>query len=173
MGTRPQPQPESQSKFELSAESVRLAMQLAWQDHQHAREQTWKALQIEAVLGAGLVSIDIQYHSPVSTGFVAGLVIAAAFTGILISLQHRKLERRKFFHIMNCEEALGLHRADLIPTEEQANEGNKEFLARLPAPTSLRAILWGKGNTSVFILRMHIAIILFVVILLVTRIIRG
>ncbi|MBW2737280.1 MAG: hypothetical protein JRE64_00235, partial [Deltaproteobacteria bacterium] len=41
-------------------ESVIAAMDQAWRDHHHARDQTWKALQIEAVLGAGLVTVDAQ-----------------------------------------------------------------------------------------------------------------
>lgn len=158
------------TKQDPDRESLRLAMQLAWQDHQHARDQTWRALQIEAVLGAGLVSIDMQFHALPATIPAAALVMVAALLGVFISWQHRKLERRKFFHIMNCEEALGLHREDLIPTEAQRTEQNKEFLARLPEPLSLRAIFWGKGNTALFILRMHIAIILFAAILLGTRI---
>ena len=33
-----------------SPESIRTAMSLAWSDHHHMREQTWKALQMEFVL---------------------------------------------------------------------------------------------------------------------------
>jgi len=93
-------------------------MELAWRDHHHARDQTWKAVQIVAVLGAGLVTVDAQFGNPVATDAAAILVVLVAFFGILISLHHRKLECRKFVHLMNCEEHLGLRRKDLIPSYE-------------------------------------------------------
>ena len=37
-------------------ETVRLAMELAWRDHHHARDQTWKA---EKVLGAELIALVV------------------------------------------------------------------------------------------------------------------
>src|SRR5260370_20553650 len=91
-------------------ESVRLAMDLAWRDHHHAREQTWKAVQIEAALAAGLIGVDWQIRSVPATIAAGVLVVMSAIFGVLISLHHRKLEVRKFTHIVNCEEFFGLHR---------------------------------------------------------------
>lgn len=148
-------------------ETVRLALQLAWQDHHHARDQTWRAVQIEAVLGAGLVTVDTQFRNPVSTMAAAVLVVLAALFGILISLHHRKLERRKFLHIQNCEEYLRLHRKDLIPSYDEDKEGG----IRSPQIFSFWAVLNPYcQSTSIFILRMHVAIILFAFIVLATRV---
>ena len=100
-----------------SDESLMKAMELAWRDHHHARDQTWKTVQIVAVLGAGLLSIDFAYENLIATRFAAILVILAAAFGVGITWNHRKLEIRKFIHIMNCEELLGLHRDDIIPLD--------------------------------------------------------
>lgn len=100
-----------------SDESVLKVMELAWKDHHHARNQTWKTVQMVAILGAGLISVDFQYKNIWATLSAAILVINAAVFGILITWHHRKLEIRKFIHIMNCEQYLGLHRYDLIPLD--------------------------------------------------------
>ncbi|HZT58555.1 MAG TPA: hypothetical protein VFA21_08020 [Pyrinomonadaceae bacterium] len=144
----------------VQPESIRQAMELAWRDHHHARDQTWKALQIEAILGAGLVSVDAQYHNAIATTAAGALVVIAALFGVLISLHHRKLEIRKFKHITNCERALGLHRDDLFPPNTVAlpNELKLWHIFKL----SVR-------NTAVFILRMHFAILLFAILLVVAR----
>ena len=91
-----------------SEESLLKAMELAWRDHHHARDQTWKTVQMVAVLGAGLLTIDLQYRNLVATALAAALVVLAAAVGVGITWNHRKLERRKFIHLMNCEELLGL-----------------------------------------------------------------
>ena len=159
-------QPETRSGHSLDTESVRLAMELAWRDHHHARDQTWRAVQMEAVLGAGLVTVDTQFGNPVSTLAAAVLVVLAALFGILISLHHRELERRKFIHIMNCEKYLGLLREDLIPSYDD----DKMSGVKLPQTFSFWEVLnpW-RHSTAIFILRMHIAIMLFAIIVLATR----
>lgn len=141
--------------------TVCLAMDLAWRDHHHARNQTWRAVQIEAVLGAGLVTADAQFEDPTTTSAAAILVILATLFGILISLHHRRLERRKFIHIMNCEEYLGLRRKDLIPSVDHDPDGG----VRRPEAFSLWAVFnpW-RHSTAIFILRMHISIAVFAVI---------
>lgn len=173
-----------------SEESVRAAMAAAWQDHHHARDQTWRALQMEAILGAGLVSVDAQFDSALPTSLAGALVVFAACFGIWITLNHRKLERRKFIHIMNCEELLGLHRDDIIPLQsaaraefgtptEAADEGRtpsrSPSLVNDAAVSVPRALSFGDTfdfrvhNTAVFILRMHVAIIAFAAILTAAR----
>jgi hypothetical protein len=71
-------QPETHSAPDPDNETVRLAMELAWRDHHHARDQTWRAVQIEAILGAGLVTVDTQFKSAVSTLAASLLVVLAA-----------------------------------------------------------------------------------------------
>jgi len=144
MDTAPFPQPES----------IRQAMDEAWRDHHHARDQTWKAVQMEAVLAAGLVTIDVQFQSVVATTLTAVLVVFSAVSGILISFHHRGVERRKFEHILNCEEALGLHGPNLISG------------VYLPDKLRLRdAFIPSVGNTAVFIVRLHLAILFFALVL--------
>jgi len=172
-------------------ESVLAAMSAAWGDHHHARDQTWKSLQMVAVLAAGLITVDVQFHNWIATLFAGILVLASSYFGVRITLNHRKLEIRKFIHIMNCEEFLGLHRDDLIPLEPKtlkdfglssseyatrASRQNEYEVIRASAVTIPGDIsfwdafrLW-KHNTSMFILRMHISVILFTVILIVVRV---
>lgn len=154
---------DTQDTFEgVEPESIRQAMELAWRDHHHARDQTWRALQIEAILGAGLVSVEAQYHNAIATTAAGALVIIASLFGVLISLHHRKLEIRKFVHITNCERALGLHRENLFPPQTVA----------LPSELKLRHVFkLSVRNTSVFILRMHFAIFLFAVLFVISRLV--
>lgn len=138
-------------------ESIRLAMDQAWRDHQHTRDQTWKALQIEFFLVASIVAASWQLDSPWVTAFAAAFACVVALCGVQITLRHRNsVELRKFEHIMNCEKALGLHQDCLI-------SGVKK-----PAPMTLSdALNPAKANTAVFILRMHLAILVFALFVLI------
>jgi hypothetical protein len=141
-------------------ESIRLAMDLAWRDHHHMREQTWRALQVEAALAAGLVGIDWQIQNIYVTVATGILVMLASVYGVLITLHHRKGEIRKFTHILNCEEALGLHTDSLLPLKT----------TKLPTPLRFVDALNPRvQNTSAFILRMHTAILIFAVLYIVGR----
>ena len=100
---------------DLEPESVRVAMDEAWRDHHHARDQTWRALQIEGLLGAGLITVDAQFQNNLATIAAGVRVFVAATFELLISWHHRKLEIRKIIHVYFCEEYLGLHRDQLIP----------------------------------------------------------
>jgi hypothetical protein len=160
----------------LSEESVRAAMDDAWRDHHHARDQTWRALQMEAVLGAGLVTVDAQFHNVAATACVGSLVVLAAISGVMISWHHRKLERRKFIHIMNCEDWLGLHRDDIIPKAAASPKTDtrpaivKDGAVGVPTKMKLRDIISPKAhNTALFILRMHVAIMGFALIMIIVR----
>lgn len=166
-----------------SDDSLRKVMELAWQDHHHARDQTWKTVQIVAVLGAGLLTIDFQHKSLVFTTLAAFLVILAATVGIGITWHHRLLERRKLIHLMNCEERLGLHRDDILPLhpdDENYREVPDEFdkksrrvrdgAVKLPKPfTAVDVFNPLKHNTSLFVLRAHCSIIAFCVLIVIFR----
>jgi hypothetical protein len=160
----------------LTPESVRLAMDLAWRDHHHARDQTWKGLQMVAVLGAGFITVEVQLHHLFATLIAGGLLVLAALFAIGITKNHRKLERRKFIHIMNCEEWLGLHRDELIPLSVEPGSVDsrdpkiKDGAVKVPEVYSLWQIFNPKEhNSSLFIMRMLIAIIALVVIFIVFR----
>ena len=140
-------------------DSIRLALDKAWQDHHHTRDQTWKSLQIEAALVAGLIGIDWQLGNVQATVAAGLLVIIAAFFGMRITIQHRnKVECKKFEFITKFEEALGI---DSIV-------GGK---TQVPEPIRLYdAFNYNKNNTALFILRMHIAIFIFSAVYLLVRI---
>ena len=142
-------------------ESIRLAMDQAWRDHQHTRDQTWKALQIEFLVVAGVVGANWHLQSTLVSILAGIFVCIVVLCGIQITLRHRNsVEICKFRHIMNCEEALGLHRNHLI-------SGVKP-----PCPISIRdAFNPKKGNTSLFILRMHLSILGFALFVLVYKLI--
>ena len=157
-------------------ESIRTAMELAWRDHHHARDQTWKTVQIVAVLGAGLLSMDLVNKNLIATAFASVLVIIAAAFGAGITWNHRKLEIRIFIHLMNCEKLLGLLRDDVIPlyTTPQEMKSKKKRVrdgaVALPAEFNALAVIDPtKNNTALFILRMHLAIMVFAVLVCVTR----
>ena len=83
---------------ELEQESIRLAMDQAWRDHHHARDQTWKAVQIEAVLAAGIVGVDFQLGNVGATIAAGVLVIIAAIFGITRQVVRRcYVAARKIF----------------------------------------------------------------------------
>ena len=103
---------------EAEPESIRLAMTLAWRDHHHARDQTWKTVQLAVGFAAGLLAFDIKYEYFWATFCAFIPLFITCFSGIYITWHHRLLEIRKFIHIMNCEEKLNLHRYDLIPLRE-------------------------------------------------------
>jgi len=96
-------------------QSIISAMELAWRDHHHARDQTWKALQIEFVIAAAVVGINWAITS-VAVGLASGfLLLITTLCGVQITLRHRnRVELTKFRHIMNCEEVLGLRQDGLI-----------------------------------------------------------
>ena len=147
--------------MEAERESIRMAMDQAWRDHQHTRDQTWKALQIEFVIIAGIVGANWHLQSPVVTVVGAAFVVVVVLCGVQITLRHRNsVEIRKFTHILNCEQALGLHDENLI--------------SGVAPPT--RITLWDafdprKGNTALFILRMHLTIMAFAMFALAYRLV--
>jgi hypothetical protein len=137
-------------------ESVRLAMDEAWREHQHARDQTWTALKLTIALVAGFVAIEVRFHNHLATAFGAVLVIAEAYSGLCIAKHHRAYQRLKFRHILNCEEWLGLHRSDLICDVTE------------PAPiTWLDTFRGSKQNSVLFIMRMQMGLIVFALIFVV------
>lgn len=136
-------------------------MDLAWRDHHHMREQTWRTVQIEAALVAGLIGLDWQIQNVYVTIAAGSLVMVAAMFGVQITLHHRKGEIRKFTHITNCEEALGLHSKEFLPPGT----------TNVPKPISFfDAFNPRVQNTSAFILRMHIALLFFAFLYVIGRV---
>jgi hypothetical protein len=147
------------SDFKESAkkptEEVLLKMlDIQWQDHFQTRSQTWKALEITAVLAVALVGLDWRLDKPVVTIASASLLILVAQFGIQITLRHRRVEETKFRIIVSIEQQLGI-----------ADPGFKQ-----PRSISWWSIfLFWRSNTSLFILRMFFVIQLFSIGYLVLR----
>ena len=159
--TSPRP---TKSAPQVEPESIRLALEQAWRDHHHMRDQTWRTVQIIAVLAAGHLTIDMQFKSIFITLLSTALVCMAACFGILITKQHRKGEMVKFLHIRNCQEALGLHDDKYIPISSIGEPKDIEYRDMLD---------FSKRSTAHFIFRMHTAIFAFSVLVFISRLINN
>jgi hypothetical protein len=157
-----------------SDSSVQQAMEQAWKDHHHARDQSWKAIQIVFGLAVGLITIDFTHHSLFATSWAALLVIVAALFGASITWNHRILERKKFIHLMNFQGWLGLLDDKLIPVlparDARAPVEVRDGAVKVPERFKLRDIFNPfEHSTALFILRMHIVIMFFSVLLVFAR----
>ena len=134
-------------KIASEATLVKL-LDIQWQDHFQTRSQTWKALEITAVLAIALVGLDWQADNRIVTIGAATLLFIVAQFGILITLRHRTVEIKKFKIITSLEKQLGVANENLF----------------LPKTINWFSIflVW-KSNTPLFILRMHFIIQLFAI----------
>lgn len=149
----------SESKHQASDDSIRAALDEAWREHQHVRDQTWKALQLVAALAAGFVTLDAHQQNKIATTMAGSLVIAGALFGLLITWHHRKYEQQKFTHIMNLQKALGLIHQELIPPD-----------VRVPDPLTLGNLFsFRKWNSAKFIWWMNLLIIIFSALFITVR----
>jgi hypothetical protein len=115
---------------------------------------------MEFLVVAGVVGANWQLQSSIVTIVAAIFVCIVTLCGIQITLRHRNsVEIRKFKHIMNCEEALGLHTDSLISD------------VKPPMPITIwDAFCPWKGNTSLFILRMQLSIMGFALFVILFKI---
>src|SRR5271157_3510193 len=91
-----------------SEETLRKMLELQWQDHFQTRMQTWKALEITALLAVAVVGIDWRTGDRFVTAVASLLLILVAQFAIMITLKHRKVERTKFELISSFEKQLGV-----------------------------------------------------------------
>ncbi len=144
-----------------SQSALEMALDKAWTDHHHARDQTWKSLQAEVTIGVGLFGASVLFPIPKLTLLSSGLLALVSISAIMITWRHRNaVERRCFIHITKLERALGL----------------KRCLGKTRIPRKLRyldIIDPRENNTSLFILRMHVAILVFAALFGALVLIRG
>jgi hypothetical protein len=130
-----------------SEETLRQNLAIQWQDHFQTRAQTWKALEITGLLAVGLVGLDWRIDSRVATFCASMLLAIVAAFGMLITLRHRSVEVEKFRRIAAIEKQLGIG---------DGKDG--------PSPIHWWWVfLFRRSNTSLFILRMHFAILVFAI----------
>jgi hypothetical protein len=137
-------------------------LELEWNDHIQTRAQTWRTIEIEALLAVGLVGADIQFKSVAVTTVIGAVLLVATIVGMGITMHHRNtVEVQKFTHIIKLEELLGAI-PDVFPS------------VSIPARVAVwDAFNWKKNNTSLFILRMHVFIFLFTIVYVVARFVFG
>ncbi len=143
-------------KQELSPDNLIKLMEFQWQDHFQTRAQTWKSLQIAAILAVALIGMDWKIDKPIATGVASSLLFFVAVFGMLITIRHRNnVERLKFRLLGELGVQLGINDPKLS----------------IPDKISWWQVfvVW-KSNTSLFILRMHFILLIFSVSLFVFRI---
>ena len=186
-------------------ESLRTLMRISWQEHQKTREQTWKALQIEVALAAGLITVKSNFNNNKWAIIIAGLLpFLLGFFGIQITMHHRKYQQKKIKIIEDCENLLGLKKIvdeAINKIDEQSQRGNKNSSGK-PVMTFALSLLiqirlyrlgtllikeyyknniigevsdikyyhifspFSKPSTPLFIMRMHLAIIIFSLVII-------
>lgn len=131
-----------------SQDSMLKALECAWQDHFQTRVQTWKPLEIEAVMALSMVGADLRYGdtSPALTLVLAFLLAAVAVLGFKVTRHHRGVERKCFRSIQAIEERLGISDPIHKPPKEIG---------------WLQIIDPSKSSTPLFILRVHCIVIIF------------
>lgn len=139
-------------------ETLRSTLDLEWQDHFQTRRQTWKTLEIAALLLVGFVLADLRLRDTWAVTVLGLLTAGVSLTGAMASLHHRRAQVRKFTHIDRLEEALGLHRSGLL------DDVHPPPLFRWTDLVNPRRM-----NTPLFIFRAHLAILLFVVVYVTAR----
>jgi len=130
-----------------------------WQDHFQTRSQTWKALEIAALLTVAIVGIQWKATHPFVGVLSSILLIGVSLFGMQITFRHRNsVEITKFTVIDKIEKRLGLKASGLgIPRRIELIDIFK---------------FW-KSNTSLFLLRMQSIILFLGIIMLVYSIIRA
>jgi hypothetical protein len=137
-------------------------MEMEWQDHFQTRVQTWRMIEIEALLAIALVGIDWQLDSILVTSCMATLLIILAFLGGRLTIHHRNsVEVRKITHIISIEKRLGMLTPDLFGdvTPPARIEGWRDAISM-------------RSNTSLYILRLHMIIMAFAVLYLISRLLQ-
>jgi hypothetical protein len=139
----------SEPRFPPDPDSLRSAIDKAWWDIHHSRDQTWKGLQIVVAMAAGMIAVDWQLAQEQATIASGALVVVSSVFGIAIAYRHRKrVEEPQFQVILAAEKALGvqyLYRGMQEPREMSWWE--------IPLPT--------RNSVSLFIIRMQLILAAF------------
>ena len=124
---------------------------MEWRDHFQTRRQTWKTLEIDALLVVGLLGINWQLGNFIATGIVSLLLVMTAFFGARITIYHREVEIDKLSNIKEIETKLGAAQMGLVGIGKE----------RIPSPIIWYKVFHRKPSTLMFILVTHYMVIFF------------
>jgi len=153
---------KNNEQMKPSEEVLLKCLEMEWLDHFQTRNQTWKSLEIEAVLAIGLIGIDWQLDNIFATSMVGFLLIISTIFGFLVTIHHRNnVEVMKFAHIIDIEERLGMLEPDLFGDVKK------------PRPFKWIELIPLKISTSLFIIKMHLALMVFGIIYIFFRLMKS
>jgi hypothetical protein len=147
-------------------DTLRMGMEIAWREHQHVRDQTWKSVQLVALVAVGLVTADAHLQtkaatltqSTVSTVVTGLLVVSLGYFGARLGVHHRNYQIEKFDEIRQCEHRLGLF-GTVVPTA-----------TRRPTSLTIGSAFSRNKNTGAFLLRIQVALMFFGALYTILRI---
>jgi hypothetical protein len=144
-------------KDKPSEGALTTALECTWQNHFQTREQSWKTLQINALLVIGFVGADIKIDNLWVTICLGFMVIIVALSGLSIAIHHRIGQRGRYKQIMNLEKQLGLLNENIISD------------VKLPKKFKVWHIFNPlESNTPLFMMRIHVIIIIFSIVYLIS-----
>ena len=131
-------------------EALVKALEMEWSDRFQTRAQTWRTVEIEALLTIGVVGADWALESVFATLAAVALLGALIIIGVLVTVHHMGVQKVKFEHITNIERHLHLLGDTLISNHEPPG-GHKV-------------------RTPIFIMFGHVAFFAFGIVVAVHRI---
>ncbi|MEM8612117.1 MAG: hypothetical protein AAGF93_08885 [Cyanobacteria bacterium P01_H01_bin.105] len=140
-------------KISPETESIRAALKISWSEHQHTRDQSWKALQLVLAFTIGAIFFHQQFQNRYVTLAISILVMASSLSGILLTLHLRKYQSKKFEQISRFEEALHISQLIGVVSEPRKVKWYDSV-----------SLLTG-GNTPVFMIRIYLLISLVGILL--------
>ena len=90
------------------SDSLRQQLQIEWADHIQSRAQSWHTVQLEVLLAAALIGVDVSFEDQLLVIMMASFASVAAVMGFVFSLIHWQVQERIFRNIESIEKALGL-----------------------------------------------------------------
>ena len=125
-----------------SEEALIKALEMEWHDHFQTRAQTWRILEVEGALVAGIIGADWAFGSVLATLLMIVPLTILVALGISVSRHHHRIQIMKFEHITNIEKYLHLLGPDLIKNYDfSGSQRTKMF--RFFACTHLSLLAFG------------------------------
>ncbi len=141
-----------------SEKSLHVMLDLLWNDLFHVRGQTWRMLEIEAILVLIFIFTDYSLGNQISTTLFGCIAVIGSASGLKATIHHRKTQIRILTNINNVENELGLIRSGLIDN--------------LSIPTEILlfdAFNIRNNSTPIFIIRMHFALLFLSIGYMITQ----